>query len=159
MLPKNPNHDAKRNSNRRDHSNYDENEKQPVASIAGPGIFLFANKQTIVATVGFPENVEEVTDHWNCAERRFQEHISDHASESDGGNAAAPGREDDEERSAGGKGITDAWNPADDRVKAKADVRAGNAEHVVEKRGDVVEVLIRSILAEHWSGSIVHRAE
>src|SRR5579864_2372730 len=113
------------------------------------GLLFLADQQAVVTAIGLPEDVEDVARHGDCSQRGFQKDVGNHADESDGLHAAPPGGKNDDEGSDARGGVADAGYPANDGVEAEANAGAGDAEHVVQEGGDVIEVFVGSELARH----------
>ena len=117
-------------------------EEEPVVASVRAGLLAFAKEEAVVATIGFPRYVEEVAYYGNRAYRFFQKNICKHANQGDEWGAAPPCGEYDEARGDAGESVTDAGDPADYGVEAETDLRAGDAPHVVEEGGEVVELFV-----------------
>src|SRR5579859_1341469 len=113
------------------------------------GLLFLADQQAVVTAIGLPEDVKDVARHGDCSQRGFQKDVGNHADESDGLHAAPPGGKNDDEGSDARGGVADARYPANDGVEPKTNAGAGDAEHVVQKGGDVIEVFIGGELARH----------
>src|ERR1035437_6424986 len=71
-------------------------EEERVAAGVGARLLFFAEQEPVVAAVGFPGDVESVSDDGNSAYRCFEKDIGEHADEGDEGGTASPRGEDDE---------------------------------------------------------------
>jgi hypothetical protein len=87
--------------------------------------------------------VKRIADDGNCAQRSFQDYVRDHARECDQSRAPSPRSDDDDQRGDAGNGIPYARNPSHQKIKPEADLRSWNAEHIVQYRGDMIEMFVR----------------
>ena len=138
-----PNHDQNWNRQCRDCSDEHDKEENPVPPCLRPRLFFFSDEEAIVSPVRFPDDVEDITHDRHPTHRCFQENVGDHSSESDGSDAATPRSEYDETRSRGSSNIPDPRYPTDESIKPESDSCSGDAPHIVEERGNVVEVFVR----------------
>jgi hypothetical protein len=106
-----------------------------------------AGKQGVVAAIGTPAYVEEVTYEGDGADSGLNGDVEDHAGDDSFGDAAEPGGDDDDRRGEAAKDIADAGDEADDAVKAEPDGRAGNLDEVVEDVREHVELFVVECLA------------
>src|ERR1700734_1975307 len=96
----------------------------------------------IVASVGSPADIEQVTEYRHQARNHFYGQVGHHPRDGDQGNAAEVGSEHDDAAGHASQEIANAGNEADHAVDAKADIGAGNAKPGVEHAGEHVEVFI-----------------
>ena len=104
------------------------------------GLAQVAGEEPVVAAVGLVRDVEEVAEKGNRADKDIQAEIDHHAGERDIRDAANPGGEYEDKRGDAGQRIADARDESDEAVETEADGRAGDAEDVVEKMGEEVEI-------------------
>ena len=108
-----------------------------------PGLAQVPHHKLNVAAVGFPRDVEEGAEERDGADEDLEGEVDHHAEEGDGGDAANPCREDDEEGSETGDYSAEAGDQCDEAVESDADGSEGDAEPVVEEMGEELDVLVR----------------
>jgi hypothetical protein len=101
-----------------------------------------AGDEAVVAAISLPCDVEDVAEERNRADQDVQCQIKHHADEGDPGNAAHPGRENENERRDAADDVAKARDEANQAVEAKTDASAGDPEAVVEEMREEVEVLV-----------------
>jgi hypothetical protein len=132
-------------------------EKRPVAPGVATRLVEVTDEQLIVATVGLPGDVEDVTEKRNGADENADGEIGGHADQRDIGRAANPGCQRNDEGEQSGEDVAKTGNKADDSVEAETNTCAGNAECFVEQNLDAMQgaiakkprAAIPSIRGEH----------
>ncbi len=92
-----------------------------------------AAEQAIVAPVGLPGDVENVSEEGNRAHQNADAEVGGHAHEGNVGNAAYPRRQGNDQREQSGQHIAQAGNQPDDSVEPETDAGAGEDEGLVEQ--------------------------
>ena len=122
-------------------------EKEPALHRMLSRLVDASSQQRVVAAVRPPGDVEHIAEHRNRADHNLDRHIGHHARHRDIGDAAHPGRDDDDAGGDAADQVADAGNEADDAVEPEADRSAGNPDEVVQHMRQQVEVLVVEGLA------------
>jgi hypothetical protein len=117
-------------------------QKRVVLAGVAMGLAQVADDEAVVAAVGLPGDVEDVSEDGDGANDDGNAEVDEHADEGDVRDAANP-RGDDEDRGGdAGEDVAEAGDEADEAVETEADAGAGDVEAVVEEVGVEVEVLV-----------------
>lgn len=114
--------------------------------VVAPGVAVrlaeVTRHELIIAAVRFPGDVEDVAEDGDGSDDNFEAYVDHHADEGDVWDAADPGGENDDERGEAGEDVAEAGDEADEAVETDADGGEGDAEPVIEKVREEVDVLV-----------------
>jgi len=113
---------------------------------------LFPHEQAIISAIGFPHDMKHVAQDGNRTQNCLQDHIRDHTRQRYDGCPTPPsGHNYDQRRYARG-GVAYTRNPADQEIEAETDLRSGDAEHIVEHGGNMIEMFVGGV-CRYFSGA------
>ena len=117
-------------------------EKDPIL----PGMLMrllqVARHKSVIAPVGFPSDVEHVSQKRDGSDDDIDAEVHNHARERDVRYSAKPCGDDEYAGGEASEHIAEPGNEANDAVQSKTDRCARDAEPVVEQMGQHVEILI-----------------
>src|SRR5712671_1214797 len=91
--PENPNQNDNRNPQRSYSCKKDDGKEHPIPARVGAGLLLLSHQQAVVTSIRLPKDMEDIARYRYCSYSGFQQHVSNHAHQSDRFGATAPGRE------------------------------------------------------------------
>jgi len=131
----------------RGHTESQKAQKNPVFPGMPVRLFQVARHQCIIAPVGFPCDVEHISQQGNGADNDIDGEVHDHTRERDVWHTAKPCGDDENAGGQSCKHIAQPGDEADDAVQSEANGGTGNAEPVIEQMRQQVEILIRKEVA------------
>jgi hypothetical protein len=117
-------------------------EEGPVAPGVAMRLAQMAHHEAVVAAVGLPRDVEQVSEERDGADDDADAEVDRHAEQRDAGDAANPRSEDQHRGGDAGEHIAEAGHEANQAVEPDTNARAGDAEPVVEEVRVEVEILV-----------------